>query len=124
MKITSTGWWGIPGQKDGGRNSRVHAVSDGKPICGQKFHPEAEYQWCCDGLNRDYLECEKCKRIIDRVVPPGEMLRLLRDDARSLAELTRRSKDPFIRERTEALIRTIKESERTVKPIGLCTTIT
>lgn len=63
---TSTGWWGIPGQTDGGRNSRVHAVQDGKPVCGQIFHPLAEFQWCCDGFVRRYIECEKCKHILDQ----------------------------------------------------------
>jgi len=62
LRVTSTGWWGMPGQNN--PTAKVHAVCDQKPICGARFHPKAEYQLCCSGLNYSYVECSKCREII------------------------------------------------------------
>ena len=54
-----TGWFGIPGSfKPGGQ---VHVVRNGKPICGQHIHPKAQFQWCADGINLNFIECKRCK---------------------------------------------------------------
>lgn len=45
---------------------KVHAIFEGKAICGAKFHPEAEYQFCGHGLHFDMLECDSCKHIVRR----------------------------------------------------------
>lgn len=119
--MLSTGWWGIPGRENS--TSKVHAVKDGKPICGKSPHPKSQYQWCCHGFNREYIECQKCRELIDRQPSLESVIRSLRDAARSLAELTARSKDNEIGFRTRLLINEIQASERVVKPIGLSTTL-
>jgi hypothetical protein len=58
MKNYQTGWFCIPGGRTGGQ---VHVVSYGKPICGQRLHKKAEFQWCAHGIKLDYIECARCK---------------------------------------------------------------
>jgi hypothetical protein len=61
IEVKHTGYFGIPG----GTGKLVHAVDHRqKPICGQRLHPKAEFQWCCHGLDYQMTECEKCKRIL------------------------------------------------------------
>lgn len=57
IQVTDTGWFGVPGREGG----LVHAVYMGRPICGTVMHPEAQFQWCCHGLNFSWIECERCK---------------------------------------------------------------
>lgn len=59
----STGWFGIPGGRPGGK---VHVALDGKPRCGTRVSPRAEYQWCSGGVNWEYLECKRCKSQVRR----------------------------------------------------------
>jgi hypothetical protein len=54
----------MPGQDN--PNSKVHAVCGQKPLCGARFHPRAEYQFCSNGLAYGYVECSKCKEIINK----------------------------------------------------------
>lgn len=67
LRPVSTGFFGIPGRLPHNSHS-VHVVRNGKPICGTRMHPEAEYQWCADGVHTGYVECEKCKHAIGRAV--------------------------------------------------------
>lgn len=119
--MLSTGWWGFPGRDNG--SSKVHAVVDGKALCGKTPHPKSEFQWCCHGINREFIDCQACKAVIDKQPTLESIVRSLRDAARSLAELTIRSKDADIAHRARLLIDEIKASEKVVKPIGLCTTL-
>lgn len=61
-----TGYWGIPG-KNGGQ---THINRNGKPLCGQRLHPKAEFQFCANRIHLPYVECQRCKqrasRILDR----------------------------------------------------------
>jgi hypothetical protein len=59
--VIATGYYGIPGRYGG----QVHVVRDGKPLCGLRPHPKAEFQWCCHGFNLSYVELE-CRRCHDR----------------------------------------------------------
>jgi hypothetical protein len=54
----SVGYFGIPGFNRAG--GRVHLVRNHKPICGERLHPDAEYQWCGPGLYLDWIECKRC----------------------------------------------------------------
>jgi hypothetical protein len=63
MTNIATGYFGVPGSRKG--NFTVHAVS-GYPrrtLCGTRMPAAAEFQWCCHGINYQFLECEKCKKI-------------------------------------------------------------
>lgn len=60
----STGWWGLPGDGTGNCSTKVHVEVDGKPACGFKVRPEMIYQWCCPGVNANYVECTHCTRMI------------------------------------------------------------
>ena len=57
----SIGYFGIPGRTGG----QVHWVKDGKPKCGLKLHPKAQYQWCAGDLEAapHYIECKRCKEL-------------------------------------------------------------
>jgi len=57
-----TGYYGIPGGP-GCRNTKVHLVFRGKPLCGCKLSKEMEFQWCANFVHLPYVECENCKRL-------------------------------------------------------------
>lgn len=63
MRVTATGWWGIPGREN--PLAKIHAVCDGKAICGKIPHVKSIFQWCANGLYRSYVECKTCIKIID-----------------------------------------------------------
>lgn len=52
----STGYFGIPGRLGG----KVHWVIGGKPECGLRIHPRAEFQFCSSDIQLSYLECAGC----------------------------------------------------------------
>lgn len=54
-----TGYFGVPGRTGG----LTHVTQDNKAMCGQQFHPLAEFQWCGDISP----ECKKCKVIYRRI---------------------------------------------------------
>lgn len=56
----STGWYGIAGGASSD-SSKVHALANGRPLCGWKPRPAMEYQWCAGGICFPYLECDRCK---------------------------------------------------------------
>jgi len=61
----STGYFGIPGRPE--RNSHhVHIVDGGKPVCGTHVHPKAQYQWCASGIERSYVDCQRCRAWLAR----------------------------------------------------------
>jgi len=57
------GWWGRPGITGSFTKTHARRNDTGKPACGARVHPKAEYQWCAIWLKEDYLECERCKKI-------------------------------------------------------------
>lgn len=65
----STGWFGRPDHPGGKVHVVTHLPSGPQPLCGTVFAPEAEYQWCSDGINRRYLrhECKRCNVAVDRM---------------------------------------------------------
>lgn len=76
QKIHATGWFGIPG---GNRGTKVHCVTVGnKPACGARLHPKSAFQFCSAGIKFDYLECEKCKSIANKVIELEEASRKVR----------------------------------------------
>lgn len=68
--IFSTGWFGIPGASSR-LSTKVHLVSNGKPVCGSKISTKQEYMWCSHGIMRTYLECEHCKKIANKLLAVG-----------------------------------------------------
>lgn len=54
------GYFGVPGRTGG----MTHLVNQNtrRPLCGQTFHPEAEYQWCYPHWQSGDPECERCKK--------------------------------------------------------------
>lgn len=54
-----TGWFGIPGGP--ASTSKVHIVYDGKCICGAKFSPKSEFQWCANRVYISIVDCKRCK---------------------------------------------------------------
>lgn len=54
------GYFGVPGRTGG----MTHLVNQNtrRPLCGQTFHPEAEYQWCFPHWQSGEPECERCKK--------------------------------------------------------------
>jgi hypothetical protein len=60
----ATGFFGIPG-KNGGQ---THVVREGKPLCGRRLHPLAEFQFCSNGINLAYTECARCKERAARIL--------------------------------------------------------
>lgn len=63
--LYKTGWYGIPG-KDNPR-AKVHVVKSGIPMCGSKLRKDQEFQWCADGIQKSYVECRNCLRIIEKL---------------------------------------------------------
>lgn len=55
----SIGYFGVPGETARGR---VHIVVDGKPLCGSRIGPRAEFQWCAAIVKHalSYVECRRC----------------------------------------------------------------
>lgn len=60
----TTGFFGVPGSIGG----KVHAVENRKPACGTRISPWAEYQWCSPRIRLDYIECEKCLVIVQKIL--------------------------------------------------------
>jgi len=111
LRVTSTGWWGMPGQNN--PTAKVHAVCDQKPICGAKFHPKAEYQFCCSGLNYSYVECSKCREIIrkdalavQKATPLAGRKQSTMTEAQAVEEISRVSDNL---ERLELTVKRLKE---------------
>jgi hypothetical protein len=60
-KIKSTitiGWFGLPGKQGG----KTHYARDGKPLCGTRMMPNAEYQWCFPNICGE-VECKRCNKL-------------------------------------------------------------
>lgn len=61
----SIGYFGVPGRTGGlthiVEGPSVFSLKGSKAICGQMFHPDAEYQWCYPDSTW-MPECEKCKK--------------------------------------------------------------
>lgn len=66
--MRSTGWFGRPNKKGG----KVHVVENGRPICGTNIPDDAVYQFCAEGVHRKYLECERCRSLVTKVVRPAK----------------------------------------------------
>jgi hypothetical protein len=49
--------------------SKVHLVIGGFPLChfASKYKPQ-DFQWCSHGIFYEYLTCENCKKIAQRIV--------------------------------------------------------
>lgn len=62
----TTGYFGIPGNKDRHDNHHVHVVDNGRPVCGTRVHPGSQYQWCAHGIQQDYVDCQRCKQWLMR----------------------------------------------------------
>lgn len=62
----TTGFFGIPGREPTHNSHKVHVVDKDKPVCGTRIHPKAQYQWCAHGIERSYVECERCKAWIKK----------------------------------------------------------
>lgn len=90
----ATGWYGVPGGRPGGA---VHVVQSRKgaddtgvgmrpagPICGTRISPKARFQWSSRGVHWEYLECERCKKIIRREAQ-AELDAVMTPSARTLA---------------------------------------
>ena len=58
-----TGWFGIPGRVS---TSVVHIVYDGKCICGAKFSPLSQFQFCANRIYLLYVTCNRCKERLHR----------------------------------------------------------
>lgn len=65
-ELFSTGWFGIPGA-NGRWSTKVHVIvrQDRRPVCGARLSPRQEFQWCAAGIHREYLECQRCRRVVD-----------------------------------------------------------
>ncbi len=58
-----TGFFAIPGSLRESDCTKVHLVSEKKPVCGSHLRIGMEFQWCAEGMHWGYLECERCKKI-------------------------------------------------------------
>jgi hypothetical protein len=57
----SVGYWANTKQW-----TKTHVAEFGKPICGSKVLKDKKFQWCCNGIMIEYLECEHCKKLAER----------------------------------------------------------
>jgi len=48
------------------RRRVVHAVLEGKPICGTRIGKKAQCQYCANDFHIPYIECKKCLRKINK----------------------------------------------------------
>ena len=55
-----TGYFGVPGSARG--NFTVHVVARTGPICGWRPRKEMQFQWCANGIQWSFIECDSCKR--------------------------------------------------------------
>lgn len=60
-----TGYYGKPGTH---YTSGVHAVRDGKPLCGYRPAKTMVFQWCANGIQHDYLECDRCRERVNGIL--------------------------------------------------------
>lgn len=63
MSLTTIGWFGVPGSRREGGLTHLVCQTDHKPLCGTRFSPKAEYQWCYPHWKSGEPECERCKKI-------------------------------------------------------------
>jgi len=72
--MRKTGWFGRA-TEDGHNTARsgVHFIEGGKPVCGYKPAKAMLFQFCSQGFNWPYIECEKCKQKYRRMVQRGEL---------------------------------------------------
>jgi len=59
-----TGYYGIPGKSF----TKVHVADHKGPLCRSPISPENQFQWCSNGINVRYLECMKCRRIVNPIL--------------------------------------------------------
>ena len=45
------------------RFTKVHVVTNGRPICGAQVGKGLSYQWCSNNNTR-YVECQHCRKMI------------------------------------------------------------
>lgn len=57
LKEVTTGFFA-----DEKHGTKVHLVSNRKPICGVAVGKKMQYQWCANFAKLDYVECERCKK--------------------------------------------------------------
>lgn len=52
------------------RGSKAHVIKDynGPVLCGSIFAKDMNFQWCADRVVFEYIECEKCKKIVRRLL--------------------------------------------------------
>jgi hypothetical protein len=60
---TTIGYFGVPG----GTGGMTHLVKSRKALCGTRFHPEAEYQWCFPDWRSGNPECKRCMKIQEQM---------------------------------------------------------
>ena len=66
-KSVATGYWA--GFRDAETakypfSSKVHSHRDGKPLCGYKPSPKAEFQFCAYGSADYAVDCPRCLRVL------------------------------------------------------------
>ena len=66
------GWYGRCFNKNHkSLSTKTHVVSDvikGKVLCGYKPHKTLEFNWCATNNNMIYLECNKCKTKLKKIL--------------------------------------------------------
>lgn len=64
MNNIGTGYYADPNRQMEER-TKVHLIMKGKPICGSQIADRKVYQWCSPTIHLDYVECDKCKDIVE-----------------------------------------------------------
>ena len=49
------------------KSTQVHIENEGKGLCGYKPHKTMKFQWCAADVYLSYVECNKCKKIFEKM---------------------------------------------------------
>ena len=58
-----TGYFGVPGKIGG----KVHLTKWSQPACKTRLSRDSEYQFCYNGIDKSIIECERCKKLVERL---------------------------------------------------------
>jgi len=63
------GWFGRCFNKDHkSLSTKTHIVKEGKVLCGYIPHKTMEFQFCSGISQLEYLECDKCKIKLEKII--------------------------------------------------------
>lgn len=66
----ATGYFARAGKPDNAmaKATKVHALKNGKAMCGYRPHKTMSFQWNSNGLVYGYIDCPSCKKLAAEIL--------------------------------------------------------